>query len=171
MKKKITKGQIGINIIMFIIIIFFFTFVNYDIKNKEKLYDEMEEIYFSKVDYYFEGYLVEKTFLYNYRGNEFEDFNVYLIKMKVDSVFIGKNLRSKGEPFVGIYSPKDDYVYFESNLYSSKEEYQEYSPTKIVLSSITEKVHLSGGYEYRMDIQTKFEKPFTDIDTIGCVIF
>lgn len=131
----------------------------------------MEEIYFSKVDYYFEGYLVEKTFLYNYRGNEFEDFNVYLIKMKVDSVFIGKNLRSKGEPFVGIYSPKDDYVYFESNLYSSKEEYQEYSPTKIVLSSITEKVHLSGGYEYRMDIQTKFEKPFTDIDTIGCVIF
>lgn len=171
--KRITKGQIWINIIMVIIIILFFTFVNYDIKNKEKLYDEMEEIYFSKVDYYFEGYLEEKTFLFNYRGAspKEEASNIYLIKMKVDSVFIGKNLRSKGDPFVGIYSPKDGYVYFESGLYLSKEDYQKYSPTEIVLSSKTENVHLSGGYEHRIRIQTKFEKPFSDIDTIGCIIF
>lgn len=169
--KRITKGQIWINIIVFIMGVLFFILRSIDENNKEKLYDEMVKEYFSKADYYFEGYLVEKTFLYNSRGNEFEDFNVYLIKMKVDSAFIGKNLRSKGDPFVGIYSPKNGYVYFESFLYSSKEEYQKYSPTKIVLSSKTENVHLSGGYEHRICIQTKFEKPFSDIDTIGSIIF
>lgn len=91
--------------------------------------------------------------------------------MKVDSAFIGKNLRSKGDPFVGIYSPKDGYVYFESGLYLSKEDYQKYNPISIILTSKTENVHLSGDYEHRIRIQTKFEKPFSDIDTIGCIIF
>lgn len=169
--KRITKGQIWINIIVFIMGVLFFILRSIDENNKEKLYDEMVKEYFSKADYYFEGDLVEKTFLYNFRGNEFEACNVYLIKMKVDSAFIGKNLRSKGDPFVGIYSPKDGYVYFESGLYLSKEDYQKYNPISIILTSKTENVHLSGDYEHRIRIQTKFEKPFSDIDTIGCIIF
>lgn len=93
--KRITKGQIWINIIVFIMGVLFFILRSIDENNKEKLYDEMVKEYFSKADYYFEGDLVEKTFLYNYRGNEFESCNVYLIKMKVDSAFIGKKLAIK----------------------------------------------------------------------------
>ena len=172
--KRITKGQIWINIIVFIMGVLFFILQSIDENNKEKLYDEMVKEYFSKADYYFEGDLVEKTFLYNFRGSDpkrMESTNVYLIKMKVDTAFCGRNLRSKGDPFVGIYSPKNGYVYFESGLYPSKEDYQKYNPISIVLSSKTENVNLSGGYEHRICIQTKFEKPFSDIDTIGCIIF
>lgn len=49
--KRITKGQIWINIIVFIMGVLFFILRSIDENNKEKLYDEMVKEYFSKADY------------------------------------------------------------------------------------------------------------------------